>query len=253
MRVLPVLVALIALGTSTAAGFWQLDRERQKAALGQAIRAAETAPPHDLSDARSHLPSLLWRRVILHGRYLPTDTVYLDNRVHQGRIGYHIVTPFELADRRLILLIDRGWIPIGASRSELPVIATPSGILRVEGRLAPMPGKTLELARVDPSQPVWLNLDLDRFRQGRNLDPAPFVVQQSAPAEPGFVREWPAPNVGTDKHRAYAMQWFAMAIVALVFLAMFIVRGGRRATGRAAVSNPPATRGNNEVQEHDPH
>jgi len=41
------------------------------------------------------------------------------------------------------------------------------------------------------------------------------------------VRDWPPPSLGVEKHRAYAFQWYALALMALLF---FLVTGSRRGT-----------------------
>jgi surfeit locus 1 family protein len=43
---------------------------------------------------------------------------------------------------------------------------------------------------------------------------APWVAQQTSPAADGLVRDWPALGAGADRHRGYAVQWYALAVVA---------------------------------------
>jgi surfeit locus 1 family protein len=48
------------------------------------------------------------------------------------------------------------------------------------------------------------------------------VLRLSAKESGGFVRQWPLPGgQAVNRHRGYALQWFAMALVLVgVFLAM---------------------------------
>lgn len=55
------------------------------------------------------------------------------------------------------------------------------------------------------------------------------MLEQSAPAkaaagadDTAMVRDWPAPALGVDKHRGYAFQWYALALMAFLF---FVVTG----------------------------
>jgi cytochrome oxidase assembly protein ShyY1 len=41
----------------------------------------------------------------------------------------------------------------------------------------------------------------------------------------GLVRDWPAPSLGIERHRGYAVQWYALALMAVIF---FVVTGLRR-------------------------
>jgi cytochrome oxidase assembly protein ShyY1 len=63
---------------------------------------------------------------------------------------------------------------------------------------------------------VWQNLVLDRYREWSKLELQPIVIQQTSPAADGLVREWGPPDAGADRHRGYALQWFALAVLALL-------------------------------------
>ena len=36
----------------------------------------------------------------------------LDNRVHQERAGYHVLTPFRADGAEAVVLVNRGWVPL---------------------------------------------------------------------------------------------------------------------------------------------
>ena len=59
---------------------------------------------------------------------------------------------------------------------------------------------------------------------------APFLVQQTGPQVAGdpIVRDWPAPDNGIDKHRGYAVQWYALAAMAALFFVITGFRSGRK-------------------------
>jgi surfeit locus 1 family protein len=43
----------------------------------------------------------------------------------------------------------------------------------------------------------------------------PVVVLQTGKAPDGLVRDWPKPDAGVNTHRAYALQWYVMAVLAV--------------------------------------
>ena len=43
-----------------------------------------------------------------------------------------------------------------------------------------------------------------------------------------LVRNWPAPDTGIDKHRGYAVQWYALAAMAALFFVITGFRSGRK-------------------------
>ena len=57
---------------------------------------------------------------------------------------------------------------------------------------------------------------------------SPYVIEQGASTAgtaDGLLRDWPAPALGSERHRGYAVQWYALAGMAIIF---FIVTGYRR-------------------------
>jgi cytochrome oxidase assembly protein ShyY1 len=45
----------------------------------------------------------------------------IDNMVKQRKAGYFVITPFALAGGGWVL-VNRGWVPLGASRAQRPAI-----------------------------------------------------------------------------------------------------------------------------------
>jgi cytochrome oxidase assembly protein ShyY1 len=67
---------------------------------------------------------------------------------------------------------------------------------------------------------VWQNLTLERYRATVPIALQPVVIQQDSKLDDGLVREWSAPDLGIDKHYAYAFQWFVMAAaIVIIYIA----------------------------------
>ncbi len=123
-----------------------------------------------------------------------------------------MLTPFIINPGDTRILVDRGWIPLLGSRTDLPTPEIPQGIRTISGRLVePMRSFTLE-----DHPPVYdailrQNLDLSAFAESAPYAVHPYVFRL-APDEPdGFVRAWPAPDqTAVKRHQAYAIQWFGM-------------------------------------------
>ena len=47
--------------------------------------------------------------------------ILIDNMVNGERAGYFVITPFALQGGGWVL-VNRGWVPLGASRAERPAI-----------------------------------------------------------------------------------------------------------------------------------
>lgn len=215
-----VLVAAVLAAALTARlGVWQLDRAAQKVAL-QAALDAEAAKPA-IDNAALGGEGQLHRRVVLRGHWLAEHTIWLDNRPMDGRSGFFVVTPLRLAGRGDIVLVQRGWAPRNQlDRQRLPVLATPAGEVEVQGRLAASPSRLYELGE-GAAGVIRQNLDPAAFAAESGLKLLPLTVVQTAAADDGLSRHWPAPDLGLQKHYGYAFQWFALCALILVLYVWF--------------------------------
>jgi surfeit locus 1 family protein len=224
--------ALFFAGLGIYLGFWQIGRAAQKEAMQASMQAQSRLAPLDAA-AMAHLPNPradLYRPVRVAGTWDSAHTVYLDNRQMDGKVGFFVVTPLRLQVSGQVVLVQRGWVGRNFEvRDQAPAVQTPSGLVWVEGQIAPPPSKLYE-----PGAPgtglIRQNLDLDRFRAETGLALADFTIRQSGPASDGLRRDWPAVALGVEKHYGYAFQWFALAalVVGLYFWFHFF----RRPTAR---------------------
>lgn len=236
-----VIATIAGVAATLSLGRWQLDRADQKKAMQRAIDergqvaalATASLPKADQAPAAA----LEYRRAALVGRWDVAHTVYLDNRVMDGHTGFYVVTPLKLAGRDDAILVQRGWGPRNAARREdLPPVSTPTGDVRIEGRLAMTLSKAYALGRDTETGPIRQNVDLAAFQAESGLRLLPLVLLQTEPDLPsadGLHRHWPAPAVDIHKHYGYAFQWFALAALILGLYVWFQVLAPYRA-GRAA-------------------
>jgi surfeit locus 1 family protein len=211
---LPTLAAVVAIAVFVAAGNWQGRRMAQKEALRAQFDAAQKAPAMPLPPvaAQGSWSDWRYRIVSVDGEYDAARQILIDNRVHAGRAGYHVVTPLRMPDGRAIL-VNRGWIAPGATRAALPVAPPPAGRVEVTGRLNLPAAGYVELQAGAPAGPVWQNLDPARFSTATGLAVLPAIIEEAPGGAPtsGLVRDWPLPDFGIDRHWIYQMQWYAFA------------------------------------------
>ncbi|HKC42496.1 MAG TPA: SURF1 family protein [Burkholderiales bacterium] len=212
-----VTVATIAFCALTVSlGVWQLRRATEKETLQAALDRAAAAPPVALPPRPVAADGFAQRRVVARGEYADRYTILLDNRVHRGRAGFHVVSPLRIAGGELYVLVDRGWVAAGRARQDLPRVATPAGEQTVEGLAVVPSARVYELSADTVEGRVWQNLVLDRYREWSKLELQPIVIQQTNDAGDGLVREWDRLDAGADRHRSYALQWFGFATLSVV-------------------------------------
>ena len=220
----PLLAATVGIAITIALGNWQLGRGHEKRELKARLEASMSEPPINVTGAELHAKDVELRRVEARGIFEPRHVVMIDNRIHRGVPGYHVVMPLKLEGSDRYVLVNRGWIARGAERSALPPVRSPQGVVSVSG-IATVPGtRMLELSSNVMEGRVWQNLTIERYREAMPISVQPFVIRQDPPRDPvfddGLIRVWDPPDFGIDKHYGYAFQWFALAATILVFYAI---------------------------------
>lgn len=217
------LAAALVAGTTFSLGQWQLRRAAQKEAIQAAIDAKKVLPALDgrALAAIKNIADEFYRPVDLQGVWQASQTVYLDNRPMNGRAGFWVLTPLVLQGSGQVIVVQRGWAPRDFSdRTRLPEVLTPTGLVSVQGLIAPPPSKLYEFKGVE-SGPIRQNLDLNAFRRETGLPLLDASLHQTGPASEGLLREWAPPNLGVDKHYGYAFQWFGLCTLVLGLYAWF--------------------------------
>ena len=209
--------ALASVGITLRLGLWQLDRAAQKMALQAALDMRSRMPAIDagtLARTPEQAAEQHFRPVHLQGQWLPSLTVFLDNRQMKGRPGFFVVTPLQLLNQRDAVLVQRGWAARDQrERTRLPAVPSPGGIVDVAGSIAPPPSRLYEFSALS-SGPIRQNLDLAAFSREAGLPLRPLSILQSdspATAGDGLMRQWSPPGIDVHKHYGYAFQWFALA------------------------------------------
>ncbi len=228
-----LLVALLAAAAGALLGLWQIDRAGQKTALQAALHAQRALPPLDatgLARDASGAAGQLHRQIVLEGLWLAERTIYLDNRVLNGRPGFIAVTPLRLDDGSSVL-VQRGWLPRDPmDRARIVAPPLPAARVRVLGRVAPAPARLYEFDAA-ASGAIRQNLDIEAYAREIALPLRPLaVVQEDGPAAPqdGLLRQWPQPAADVHKNYGYAFQWFSLSALILGLYVWFQVVRPRR-------------------------
>jgi surfeit locus 1 family protein len=225
-----LLAALVPLFVGL--GLWQLQRAEEKRALQQEYDRRIDQAPQQLGPALQQAAALRFHRLHARGIYDPDYQILIDNRVHRGVPGYHVITPLRLEGGDTRVLVNRGWVALGASRTRLPPVEPPTGVQEVTGVAAVPADKGFSLgATPGPEQgwqPVWLRLDMHRYAAAAPFAVQPVVLLLDANVAHGYARDWSRLDAGIAVHQGYAFQWFALALLALVLATALLVRGVRR-------------------------
>jgi len=230
-RLIPTIATLLLLPVLISLGQWQAHKAEKKQALQATYDQREQGLSLQVGAHPLNAEAVRYSRVIARGRYEPAYQVLLDNQVHNEMAGYHVLTPLHIEGGDMRVLVNRGWVAVGRDRSVLPETDVPQGVVEVMGYAAVPSGKYFELEKPTDLrsgwQKVWQNLDLKRYADAVPFPLQPVVIRlDPASTAGGYVREWPRPDARIEVHRGYALQWYGMAAVLVVF---YLVTSFRKA------------------------
>jgi surfeit locus 1 family protein len=219
-------LALLCAGF-LALGGWQVQRLQWKNALvaqvDQRVHAAPAAVPAAASWTALSKDQDEYRRLRLEGRFLDALATRVQAVTELGA-GYWVLTPLR-ADDGAVVLVNRGFIPVGATAAGAgPGVASVTGLLRMSEHGGGF------LRANDPSHDRWYSRDVEAIGAARGLaHVAPYFIDQDAAAtkktgtDPVFRTAAAVAPVGGltvisfhNNHLVYALTWFVLAIMAAV-------------------------------------
>ena len=212
------LLAFVFFCIFTGLGLWQLARAEQKKLLLNAFAEGTKQVP-TLTLATTH-SDLRFYRAQLTGQFFEPYTFLLDNKTFHGQIGYEIYSLFKADGLDTLILIDRGFIPLGLRRDVLPIIRTPQHTVTLTGMLNLPPsyvalGDMRESLRINwPLRLEFINTTAIAALIHQPIFPYVLTLKSGDPA--AYAIEWKPVIMGPERHRGYALQWFALALTLLI-------------------------------------
>ena len=232
-------LALAAMVLFVNLGLWQSRRAVEKQAMLDAAQAVlEARRPVAAAQALDPRRARDYDWIELEGGFTERAPLLLDNQVRGGRPGVRVYRMFRPRQAAAELLVDLGWLPMDGHRT-LPAIAPAApGPVRIAGLLAPPPSAGLALGPpMVERDGVWLMTRVEmaavEAAAGEPAVPmAPRVLRLDPDLPLGYARDLELlPNtLPPEKHRGYAVQWFALALAVLATALILTFR--RRRTPR---------------------
>ena len=223
-RLVPTLAAIAMVTLTLWLSHWQTLRGDEKAARQRLLEARATAPTADITSAAIQADPILLRRAQARGTFDAEGQLFIDNRMHGGRAGFHVITPLRLPGGD-VLLVNRGWVARTSAYPSPPDVPVPAGEQAVQGLATLPPQRFLELSPEVVAGRVWQNLSIERYAA---QSPRPVVPVVLLSAYPGLVPGEERPDAGEAKHREYALTWLSLAITTVALWVGLNLRRVRR-------------------------
>lgn len=204
-------------------GVWQLHRYDFKKQLLTAYTERLQQAPIDFAAINKNQIAA-FQPVFVHGEYVNSESILIQNRVYNNKIGYEVLTPFQMQDQSWVW-VDRGWV-------KTPMIPMVQGKQRIQGYIKFNNEYQFILGNniLEPNKKPLIiqKIDWNELQQFIQHPFYPFVLRLDESQPGGLVREWIISASTPERHLAYAIQWFVMALVLLVaYIAFSCQRMGK--------------------------
>jgi surfeit locus 1 family protein len=212
-------LALLSLGT------WQIGRMQWKEALIADIEQANiTNPREGWPSNPEEAAALGWRRVQVEGHFLHNHEFHVAARYYRSQLGYHILTPFQLEDGR-VLVLNRGWVPLEKKEPATRAEGQEEGPLSLIVQVRTDNDRNFFTPDADASKNIWFWRDIPRMQNASGLKLEPVTADVLHAAPPGG---YPIASDGEVKlrndHLGYVITWFSLALAAVVIFTLYHLR-----------------------------
>ncbi len=223
LMVWPAIAALIGLGT------WQVHRSGWKTELIASIETRRSAPaiplPSDLM--ADDVAEREFTHVRVTGRFRHQDEMIVLARSRKGAAGSRVVTPLETDDGRVVL-VDRGWIPIGAEDPAERAEGQTAGLVALNGLLRARGQTNSFTPDNQPEANIWYWIDPEAMAKRAGIAPQPIYVEAGPAANPGGLPVGGRPVIDIPNNPVqYAITWYGLA-AGLLAVYVFYRRAERR-------------------------
>jgi surfeit locus 1 family protein len=176
-----------------------------------------------------------YQKVSAIGRYDVEHQFLLDNQILEGKAGYFVLTPF-LLDSGGTVLVNRGWVALGKDRHVVPDVSIKQPVQHIQGRINHFPGVGIKLKGAEIPTENWpavvqvVDTQVLSAKLVREL--YDFQIELDADQPEGYQRQWRITTLITpEKHVAYAVQWFGLALTLTV---LFFWKSSRKSSDHTA-------------------
>lgn len=227
-----LIIFLIAQTLLNELGFWQLERAKEKQYRLYQLEKGGQSVVTDLTQIDQSLIAQ-FQSVELQLELYGYDSLYLDSKINNKRPGYHVLNIAKDSSSGKYLLINRGWEFAGIERGRLPEVELPPRQWLVQGRVYPIAEEAIKTAdaKVEKSSdgmrlPVMDRSVVEKIESHYGIQLEQYLIRLNQQSEAALETDWKWTNMSADKHLAYAVQWFALALALLVISLVVCIKKG---------------------------
>ncbi|MBU2713477.1 SURF1 family protein [Zooshikella harenae] len=228
-----VLLSLVTIPLFIYLGFWQLGRAEEKKNILNNYHLLKKSAPLVIHSVEQITSLANYQPISLSGKFDNKRFFLLDNQIINGHTGYDVIMPFYLNNGDIVL-INRGWVPQGITRTKLPVIDPVPNHVNLQGKLY-QPSNHFVLKEDILTNSIWPQvIQRLNLKQLYSTLSSPKILNKVVILSPNsaytFTHHLKPVNILPEKHTAYAVQWFALAclVLMMVFVTGFYAYRNKR-------------------------
>ena len=230
----PTLISVPALLVLISLGSWQVQRLAEKTDIIADFSARTSATPQDLPDANLDLAELDFQRISTSGVFRHDREVFLTGRTYEGNAGFHVITPFEAQDGKMIL-VNRGWVSEAYREPETRQFSMTSGITELNAIIRRPQRKGYFVPENEPDNGFWFTLKPDEIAAFLQADDMITSYYVDAIREGEVITLPIAAEIKINipnAHLNYALTWYGLALSLIGVYAAYHISNGRLSFGR---------------------
>jgi cytochrome oxidase assembly protein ShyY1 len=200
-------------------GFWQIDRALQKEQRIASIVHLSQTQALSLEQVLSETNETNDLPITMSGEFDNEIIFLLDNQTNKGRLGYRVYQVFNSGEQAV--LVNLGWVVGSINRQEIPNVKAITGKHQLSGHVRKIEKgiMLMEQILVKNEWPFRVQqIELDKFSTLISRQLLPFVVYLDKTESVGYEKNWQPIVMPPEKHRAYAFQWFSLAIAWMLLM-----------------------------------
>ena len=215
-----IVFLLVQLGLNEL-GFWQVSRAQEKQQILNKLANSDGPVLTSLNSVNSEQIDN-FAKLELNTSLMMPNNLLIENKIQNGKLGYHVLNLLKDDKSGRIFLVNRGWVEGKANRQELPYLKLPPEIWQVKGRLYKINpdvlsgnaeienhGKILRL-------PILDSYTLELLTAHFELPIEPFILRLDSDVSDVYEIDWEWVSMSPEKHLGYAFQWFALSLTFLL-------------------------------------
>ena len=225
-KIITIVIFCAALLTLLKLSHWQVERLQWKNNVIKTLHAEYQKDPAQHQFTFSQLKALGDEDMPLYygrasGLLLFDKEILVGPKPFDGAIGYNIITPLKLSSGAHIL-VNRGWIE-DSKKEALKTHHKPKSTVIIDGVFR-KPQWNKFTPNNSPENNIWTKLNITQIAKAKDINPiAPVMLYASnlSLTFDGVILQDPK-WYPRNKHKQYAIFWFAMALTLILVFGLFI-------------------------------